>query len=276
MEICDLVESEMYAGTVSLPGQSFLATEIIEVQQPDRRAFLGNYICESMIALLLGVLDQARCTALSLDRPGVAISPYVLMRGLLEYSYKITYIADAQIDREERIRRALMLYITEIREYQKMPRECRSASADQRVSSGKGLANCWYRELTGKDLRTVTTQAIMDSVWKAGGDRLQEQSPGQNTIYEQGYRTGSVVAHGNTWAIRHFCLQAHSIGASRVIMPGLREPVLYDLLELAARILQLSFGFVVQAGRILPAGVMNRLEDKIYQLVTLRAATQPN
>jgi hypothetical protein len=50
-----------------------------------------------------------------------------------------------------------------------------------------------------------------------------------------------------------------------------KAPVLYDLLVIAAHTLQLLFGFVVQFGSILPTAVMNTLEEKIYQLVILRA-----
>ena len=276
LDICNLVESEMAAGAVSLPGWGFFAAELETVQQKERKDFLTNYICESMIALLLGVLDQAKCLALSLDTPGIAISPFILMRCLLEYGYKITYLADAEIQPEERIRRSLMLYLTDIREYQKMPGEYRSVAADQHASNGKEMSACWYQELTGKQLNTVSTKAIMDSVWNAGSDMLQGQDPGHNAIYEKGYRSGSVVTHGNTWAIRYFCLEKRSDAAGTVLTPRLRERVLYGTLEVAARILQLSFGFVVQFGSTLPASVMNRLEEKIYKLVTLRTAAQPS
>lgn len=137
LEVCDIVDSEMAAGAISLPGQSFFAEELRTVQLLDRRDFLRVYACDSLIALLLGVLDQSRCMALCLDTHGVAVGPYILMRGLLEYSYKITYIADAQIDSEERIRRMLMLYVTDIREYQKMPRELRSDVGDKYASNNK-------------------------------------------------------------------------------------------------------------------------------------------
>ena len=276
LDICNLVESEMADGAVCLPGKGFFAAELETIQQRERRDFLTNYICESMIALLLGVLDQAKCLALSLDTPGIAISPFILMRCLLEYGYKITYLADAGIQPEERIRRSLMLYLTDIREYRKMPWEYRSVAADQHASNGKEMAGRWYQELTGKQLNTVSTKAIMDSVWNAGSDMLQGQDPGQNDIYEKGYRSGSVVTHGNTWAIRYFCLEKRSDTAGTVLIPRLRERVLYGTLEVAARILQLSFGFVVQFGSTLPAHAMNRLEEKIYELVTLRAAAQPS
>ena len=276
LKMCDLVASEMAAGAVSLPGQSFLAAELRAVQQTDRRDFLEKYVCQSMIALLCGVLDQARCLARTLDTPGVAVGPYMLIRGLLEYSYKITYIADPQVDSKERILRTLMLYGNDIRAYQKMPKELRSATSDQLALSRKEMADCWYRELTGKKLKPLTTKTIMDSVWNTGLEIPQQQGPGQSVIYERGYRTASVVTHGNIWAIRHFCLETRYDAEGVVFTPRLQELVLYDLLLIAACDLQVSFGFVAQLGSTLPSGVMNRLEENIYDLETRRAMTQPS
>lgn len=139
----------------------------------------------------------------------------------------------------------------------------------------KDMVVRWYKELTKGDLRTLTTKAIMDSVWEAGLETLQKTGSGPNTVYETGYRTGSVVAHGNTWAIRHFCLKTRSNMEGIVVTPRLQELVFYDLLVLAARTLQLSFGFVAQFGITLPASIMNSLEMKIHDLVILRAAIQP-
>ena len=276
LEICDLVESEIAAGAVSLPGQSFFADELKAIQRDDRRDFLRKYVCESLISLLLGVLDQAKCMALVLGAPGIAISPFMLSRGLLEYSYKIAYIAEPEIKPNERIRRTLMLYITDLREYEKISRSRISALPYQHVTSSRELADCWYRELTGKKLSALSTKTIMDSVWKAGVEGLEEQDLGLNEVYEIGYRTGSVVAHGNTWAIRLFCLETHLDAGHEVLKPHLQEPLLHDMLILAARILQSSFAFVVQLGRTLPASAMNRMEEKIYGLVTLRTEIQPN
>ena len=276
LEICDLVDSEMAMGIASLPGSSFFAEELKSVQQPGRRDFFKDYVCESIIALLLGVMDQARCIALCLDSPGVAVSPYVLVRSLLEYSYKITYIADPLIEPEERICRSLRLFVTDCREYEKMPQEHRSQEAGSHASSGKELAICWYRELTGKELKTISTKAVMDSVWEAGLETLEKQGLGPNKAYETGYRTGSVIAHGNTWAIRHFCLEVRRDGQSKVLTLRLPESVLHSILILAARVLQMSFGFVCQFGRTLPASAMNKMEKKIYELETLRAAFKAN
>ena len=274
LEICDLVDSEMAAGATDLPGQSFFADELRAIPQPERRNLLKDYICESMIALLLGVTDQARSLALCLDTPGLAISPHMLIRGLLEYSYKITYVADPTIDSQERIRRALRLFVTDFREYEKMLGESRSAVAYREASNAKEIAVSWYRELTGKEIKTTTPKAIMDSVWKAGTTLLQQQAPDVNVVYEKGYRTGSVISHGNTWAIRHFCLETSLDERRKSFTLGLPESASYGMLLLAAHFLQLSFGIVGQFGSRLPASAMNRMGERIDELMTLRAAIQ--
>ena len=271
LEICDLVDSDMAARSVSLPGNGFFADELRAIQQPERREFLKHYICEFMIAQLLGVMDQTRCLALCLDTPGIAISPYVLIRGLLEYSYRIAYIADPLIDSEERTGRSLKLFVTEYRAYEKMPQGYRSDEAGRDAFSRKELAVRWYRELTGKELKRISTEAIMASVWKAGLGTLQEQGPVPNSIYEIGYRTGSVVAHGNTWAIRLFCLETRHDEGGNVLTPHLKEQVSSGMLVLAAHILQLSYGFVCQFGNTLPTSMMNRLKERIDVLIAMRA-----
>ena len=279
LEICDLVDSEMAAGATDLPGQSFFADELRAIQQPERRNLLEDYICESMIALLLGVTDQARSLALCLDTPGLAISPYMLVRGLIEYSYKITYVADPTIDSQERIRRALRLFVTDFREYEKMLGKSRSDVAYvayREASNAKEIAVSWYRELTGKEIKTTTPKAIMDSVWKAGTSLLLQQAPDVNVVYEKGYRTGSVISHGNTWAIRHFCLETSLVERRKSFTVGLPESTSYGMLLLAAHFLQMSFGTVGQFGSRLPASAMNGMGKRIDKLMTLRATSQPN
>ncbi len=266
----------MAAGTVTLPGQSFFAEELKAIQRADRRDFLKEYVCESLIALLIGVLDQAKCMALVLGTPGIAIGPFMLSRGLLEYSYKIAYLAEPEIEPNERICRALRLYTTDVREFQKSSNSRKSYPPSQHVTSSKGLADCWYRELTGKKLSAVSTKAIMDSVWKAGLHGLEQQDLVLNEVYEFGYRAGSAVAHGNTWAIRLFCLEAQYDLGHEVLKPRLQEPLSYDKLILAARTLQSSFAFVVQLGRTLPVSFMNWVEEKIHGLETLRTGIRAN
>ncbi len=276
LEVCDLVELEISGGAVSLPGQSFFAEELGAIQRSDRREFLKSYVCESLIGLLLGVLDQAKCMALVLGNPGIAISPFLLSRGLLEYSYKIAYIAEPEIEPHQRIRRALELYTADFRELKKMSSLSRCNSHFQNATSSRVLADCWYKELTGKKLKSLTTKSIMDAVWKAGVAGLEEQESRLNVAYEIGYRVGSVIAHGNAWAVRRFCLESHVEAGCEVLKPHLQQPLLLDLLILAARNLQSSFAFSVQLGRGLPASSMNRMERKIFELVTMRRGIQPN
>ena len=207
LEICNLVDSEIAAGAVSLPGRSFLQDELKALVRSDRRDFLQKYICESMTALLLGVLDQARCMALVLDTPGVAVGPFMLMRGLIEYSYKIAYIADPCISPKERICRSLKLYSTDMRQLEKMSSAKDTGSAESYAASERELAHRWYKELTGEKLNTVSAESIIESVWEAGVEGVKKEDVGQNEVYEIGYRPASAVMHGHTWAIRLFLLR---------------------------------------------------------------------
>ena len=267
LEICNLVDSEIAAGAISLPGCSLLQEELRAVVPSDRRDFLQRYICDSMTALLLGVLDQARCMALALDTPGVAVGPFMLMRGLTEYSYKIAYIADPCISPTERICRSLTLYSTDMRQLEKMSSAKDTGSVESNAESERELANRWYKELTGEKLNTISAESIIESVWEAGVEGVKREDLGQNEIYEIAYRPASAVVYGHPWAIRLLCIENRSVAKGGLSMP---------MLILAARVLQSSVAFFVQIGGTSPAGIKNRLERRIHELETLLAAYQPN
>ncbi len=266
----------MATGAVKLPGRGFFANELERIEAIERRELLLNYLSEASIALLLGVLDQAKCLAASLDNSGAAISPYILLRSILEYGYKITYLTDPAIEPDERIRRTLLLYVKDIREFQRMPQKFRSDVGNQLALKRLEVAGNWYRDITGKDLSTISTKSIMDSVWNAGSELLPDSQSSDKPIYDVGYRTGSVIMHGNSWAIRHFCLETSSDSRGILLTPRLNDSAMYGMLELAARIVQFSFGFVVQFGNTIPATTMNRLEREIYKLATIRETAIPS
>ena len=269
-EMCDIVESEL-AHPMRISGQSYFADMLNTVEELDKRHFVQSYVSDVLRMLLLGVIDQARCMALVVDTPGIAVTPFILMRTLIEYGYKITYISDPHIEPEERIRRTLDLWYLDGTQYERLPEEMRSEEGYRLEQETKQYLKDWYRELTGQDLKKKHTKSILDAVWQAGLETWQENNEVPNDIYEKGYKLGSAFQHGNIWAIQHYCLDKQLEGKGIAMNLHLRPLNAVNLLRLAGTILQGSFGFVVQVVFFPPAGVINKLAVKIADLEKIRA-----
>ena len=276
MSICGLIDEELATRPLEFPGSSPYAMEISSIEDSEKREFLESYLSESLMALLLGVLDQARSIALISDAPPAAVAPLVLMRSLQEYNYKIAYLADESIDLEERISRALRLYYVDLVEYKKLPEAIRPVGSTANLEESTTDVVAWYKELTGEKLTTIRTQKIMDTVWKSGREYLEENSDAPNGAYEIGYRVGSALAHGNIWAIRNHCLTITREQKGFSVGLEIQNGLLFNLHLLAAGIVMFAFAFVSQYAVALPAATMNKIEEMLSELREAGQATQPD
>ena len=266
LDVCELVDSELAAHPMEFPGSSVLAQEIDELDGPEKREFLQSYLSESLMALLLGVLDQARSIALISYAPPAAVAPLILMRSLFEYSQRIVYLADESIKLEERIGRTLRLYYVDLVEYKRLPEAVRPQGSTASLEESTMKAVAWYKELTGEKLNSIRAQEILDTVWRTGLDYLEEDSDAPNDGYQIGYRIGSALTHGNVWAIRNHCLAITREQNGFGIGFQIRESLLSDLHLLAASIVMLSFGFVAQYAPALAGSTMNKIEEMLSEL----------
>ncbi len=269
-EMTDIVINHINERGMALRENSFFAREIEQIKVLERRELLRNYVCDGTLTLLSGIIDQVRSMDQVLARPGVSVSPFILGRAALEYSYKIAYLADPPIDPEERICRALRLYYVDIEEYRKLPGDLKPSDSDQQVAELKQLAEKWYFEVTGKQLSKANAREIFDAAAQSEdeyGDTPWDNQAVGNSSYEKGYRIGSALTHGSIWAINHYCLTTALVGNRSVISPGLNEASVDDMRLIAAGCLMYSFGLTAQLlSGILPSGTMNQLEQKIWMI----------
>ena len=261
-EVCNIAERELDR-PMRISDQSDFANMLNSIEELDKRHFVQNYVSDLLRMLLLGVIDQARCMALAVDTPGIAVTPFILIRTLIEYSYKITYISDPLIEPEERIRRVLDLWYLDSTSYEKLPKELQLVMKGWQSQRPKKDVEDWYRQLTGKGLAKKTAEFILDAVWKAGLETSQKNNEITNEIYEQVYRVGSAFQHGNSWAIQHYCLGKPTGGNDATTLHSQSIMVFY-FLRMAGLLLQMSFGFVVQFQSMLPANVMNEIGKKFW------------
>ncbi len=266
-EVCDIVERELDR-PMRISDQSYFANMLNSIEELDKRHFVQNYVSDLLRMLLLGVIDQARCMALAVDTPGIAVTPFILIRTLIEYSYKITYISDPLIEPKERIRRVLDLWYLDSTSYKKLPKDLQLVMKWQSQRPKKEVED-WYRQLTGRGLAKKTAEFILDAVWKAGLETSHKNNEVTNEIYEQVYRVGSAFQHGNSWAIQHYCLGKPTGGNDATTLHSQSIMVFY-FLRMAGVLLQASCGSVVQFQSMLPANVMNEIGEKIAELEKMR------
>ncbi len=270
-EMCDLVIDFLNEKGLDLKDDSFFAQEVGKIQSPERREWLKTYLSENAYFLLHGIVNLAYSLDFILsqrNRAIVSISGQVLLRTILEYSGKLTYLADPEISPNQRIKRALKTYYTDLDEYERLLPELK-AEPSQNL---KEFAQEWYAEVAeGKELKRYRgPRSIFDSI----GDPEFEEWPidrtgkSVNPVYALGYQVNSTITHGNLWAIKHYGLtHVNKSGGITTALPGLDADGILSLQRAAATVLQLSFGFAVQFmhGR-LPSGVMNRLGARIQSL----------
>ena len=164
---------------------------------------------ENAYFLLHGILDQVYSLDFILTKSNpatVSLTGRVLLRTMLEYSCKLTYLTTPEISVDERIKRAIEIYYVDLHEYERLPLELK-AEPSQNL---KEFASEWYKEVAkGKELtQPIRVRSIFDSI----GDPEEEEWPRDrsgkpvNPGYTLGYQVNSAITHGNLWAIKHYGL----------------------------------------------------------------------
>ena len=271
-DLGDIVIEFLSENGLELRGNSFFSRELGNIPSADRREWLEWHLCENTYFLLHGIIDQAYSldSILARRNPGtLSVSGSVLLRTMLEYSYKLGFLITPDIAASERIKRAIEVGYADLREYESLPADLKGQPTEDR----KHFLQDWYSEITGgsKLVQPIRVRGIFDSI----GDPQVEQWPQdkggnpKNPIYARGYQINSAVTHGNLWAIKHYGLtHLKRSNGSTATLPGLGPETIRLQQEIAARLLQLSFGLAVQFMQgVLPASTMNRLEKQMTPLL---------
>ena len=270
-EMSDIVINFLNEEGLDLKDESFFAQELSEIRSPDRCEWIKTYLLENTYFLLHGIIDQAYSLDFVLTKHNpavVSVTGYMLLRTMLEYSYKLTYLTDPEICANERIKRAIEIYYVDLYEYDRLPLKLKVETSQDR----KEFAREWYKEVAdGEKLkRPIQIRSIFNSIGDPEDEKWPRDRSGKsvNPVYTRGYQVNSAITHGNLWAIKHYGLtHAGKSGTITTALPGLDAKRVGLLCEVAAKLLRLSFGFVVQFTHgHLPSGIMNRLESQIATL----------
>lgn len=263
---------------LELSDNSFFAAELQDIPTLKRGGLIQTYLCDNTVLLLQGIIDQVHSlnSVLRLRTPAVfAISPFVLIRTMLEYSSKLAYLTDPHTS--ERIPRTLKCLYADILQFKKLPKDLTSHEGRRLAEDRANFARKWYSELTGgkEKLRPVSALEIFEELAGEKSDDWGKHDwveDGRGALrpfaYSKGYGIYSAVAHGNSWAIRHYgSTKISGEDGETIARPGLDAKTVYDLQILAGKQLVLSLGFAVQFMRgTIPAGAMNKMEALITSI----------
>ena len=274
----DIVLDYLNEEKLELREDSFFAQELRTIPTLKRQDLIRTYLCDNTFLLLQGVIDQVHSldSMLRVRTPAVvAISPFILMRTMLEYSAKLTYLTDPHTN--ERIPRTLKCLYADIQQFRKLPKDLTSPAGRKYVDDQADLAKKWYRELTGGDpkSRPVSPQEIFEELAGDQSDEWErhnwvEDGRGSSVpfAYSKGYRIYSAVAHGNSWAVQHYgTTKIRGDDGETVTRPGLDAKTVHNLQMLAGGQLVSSLGIAVEFMRgSAPAGAMNKLSALIASI----------
>lgn len=261
-EMSHIVIDHVNESGISLKSHSFFNRELSKIQDVERREFLRDCVSDATLTLLSSVMDMVVSLDGVLASTGSSVSPYILIRSILEHSYKMTYLADGGIDSNERICRALRATFAEMREYEKLPESLRSRASDKQIVKRKQLAAKWYSEITGKQLNSISAQEIFDTVWRSGPPPDASGPEAKNNPnYQRYYRISSAITHGTRWGLQHYCLRT-PLSDGWIVTSSSLDPETVRMMRITAgRLLMFAFGFTVQLHDTIPAGPMNRIGE---------------
>lgn len=250
-----------HINTDNLPLREYspFSNELDLVQNQTRRELLRNYTLDATFTLLGSVVEQTRSIDQLLSIPGTSVSAYILLRSTLEHSHKITYVSDPHINPKERICRVLRLRYAELLDVKKFWGEDQSNVEQELFARQLEPVEKWYQEITHKKPSRVSAHEVFTAVWQSGPPYGEDTR--KSKVYESFYRTASAVTHGNTAAIKMYCLDTAPRNGGVVSSWRLKANQISEILLLAAGSLKYSLGFVHQLcfGSV-PAGTMNKLE----------------
>lgn len=276
-EMTAIILSHLSSENLELAEDSFFAKELLIIPDLDRRNFIRTYLCDSAFFLLHGIIDQVHSLDAVISRlghSGAVVSPYVLIRSILEWSFKLVYLTDPNPDASERIKRSLKCLFNDIEEYRKVPTDLSSPASRDLVADQAKFAKEWYRELTGgkEELHRVSALGIFEAVARDSNDpwlNLNWVQDGKGALkplaYSKGYGIFSSVSHANLWAIQHFGMHKTSEPDGESVVVPILDPSIVCLMQiLAGQSLWNSFGLAVKFTRgDLPTATMNQLETLI-------------
>lgn len=277
-QACDIVIEALKERGLEPQAGSRFSEELSHVEPEERRRWLLEYVTQNTWSLLNGILDQVYklgSCIYSINPSPVSVAEFILLRSIIEYSYKLSYLTVLDVDADERIKRAIECAHEDLVAYERLPSRLRSNSAQHR----RPFLEEWYKEITGKQKpkHPLRARDLFDDLggsneeWQriAGEWPADRGGKAVNPAYQSGYAIWSAITHGNAWAIAHFGLTKDgSDDDDPRWFPGLNPDTIHNCEELAVRLLQHAFGFSVQLmnHRGLDAGAMNRLEEVIARI----------
>ena len=280
-QACDIVIEALKERGLELKARSRFSEELSQVEQEERRRWLREYVTQNIWALLNGILDQVYklgTCLYSINPSPVSVAEFILLRSILEHTYKLSYLTVLDVGADERIKRALECA------YERLPSRLRSNSVPHR----RAFLEEWYKETTGKQMpkQPIRARDLFDNLggsneeWQRTAREWPADRGGKsvNPAYQSGYSIWSAITHGNAWAIAHFGMtKDDSEDEHPRWIPGLDPDTIHNCEELAVRLLQHSFEFSVQLMdyRGLDVGVMNRLEEVIARIQDPRMTRDP-
>ena len=277
-EACDIVIQFLNDRGLEPEVDSHFSEELAQIQSEERRKWLRDYVYQHTYWLLQGLLDQVyklEACMTTVNLAITAVGEYVLLRSILEYSYRLDYLTVLDIGASERVKRSIEYSYTDLKAYEGLPSNLRSPSSQ----SQSQFLEEWYKEIAGEKKLNKRKQVkhVMDNLGGANEEwqhiRGEWPTDGRGTpinpVYQSGYAIWSAITHGDPWAIRHFGLtKANREEEDAQWFPGLDLNTTHKMQDLVVRLLQHSFGYSVQLMHRggLHVGTMNRLEEVIARI----------
>ena len=286
-QACDIVIEALKERGLEPQAGSRFSEELSQVEPEERRRWLREYVTQNTWSLLNGILDQVYKLGYciySINPSPVSVAEFILLRSIIEYSYKLSYLTVLDVDADERIKRAIECAHEDLIAYERLPSRLRANSAQHR----RPFLEEWYKEITGKQKpkQRLRARDLFDDLGGSNEEwqRISGEWPADrggksvNPAYQSGYAIWSAITHGNAWAIAQFGLTKDGNDDDHPRwFPGLNPDTIHNCEELAVRLLQHSFGFSVQLmdHRGLDTGAMNRLEEVIARIREPRVNRDP-
>ena len=196
----------------------------------------------------------------------VSVTEPILLRSILEYGYRLAYLADIEIGANQRIERAIELSYGDLQAYERLPSELQANSVRDELQF---LCEWYGDQRPGKKLKSHKVRDIFDKIGDPDESWLIDKGGRLvNPTYQRGYAIQSAISHGHPWAVRHFGVpKIGESGQHSRWLPGLNTKTRQNCQASAGTILQYSFGLAVQLLRgILDAGTMNKLGEQLARI----------
>ena len=244
---------------------SAFAEALASPRLPRRSEWFNSYLGARIGVLLAGVVDGAYRldTVLAAPSPaGVSVVEYHILRGMLEYTYRLFHLVQLEITVKDREKRAIEDWHSGYLQFRRISSQNQPAGFESKFVEWEPVLTAWYAELTGSSkIRTPTVRAIFDEAGMPESWWPTDRSGNAiNPVYQSGYSLFSAVEHGNLWAVQSFGMGDPK--AIEVDRPGLDDAASIKIQELASRWLLATYAATTQFfSPGVPASMMNKLEE---------------